>query len=301
MKLINGEVRIETTNLCNAKCIICPREKLTRPLTTMDMQHFNKLVAEAKSLGAESISIFGYGEPLLDKGIADKIKLCTDFGLETFITTNASLLDIEVAHAILEAGLTHIRFSVHGVHKNYEKVHGLDYNNTQRNIANFIAINKIKFKHQCKVSMSCIPLNGESVEFFREQFEGAVDWLEIWKPHNWTDGKEFRQIKRIKKSCGRPFNGPVQINADGKAMICCFDYDAKLTVGNTHDNTIEEILKGEKFSEIRNKHADGNLLGLICETCDQLNENDDPLLYSSRDPNKTIGTTSSTKFKIGEQ
>ena len=83
-------------------------------------------------------------------------------------------------------------------------------------------------------------------------------------------------------------------------MVCCFDFNAKLTVGDTRKNTIEEILKGKEFSEIRNKHADGNLTGLICETCDQLNEDDDPLLYSSRDPDKQIGTTSSTKFKIGE-
>ena len=195
MKLINPEVRVENTNRCNARCSICPRDKLTRPLATMDMQLFNKLIAEVKVMGAETISIFGYGEPLLDKTITDKIQLCTDFGLETFITTNASLLDIDVATNILKAGLTHIRFSVHGVHGNYENIHGLNYNNTQRNIANFIAINNIKFQHQCKVSMSCIPLSGETVDFFREQFESSVDWLEIWKPHNWTDGKRFRDIK----------------------------------------------------------------------------------------------------------
>ena len=303
MKLINPEVRIENTNSCNAKCIICPREKMTRPLMTMNMRYFRELVDEVKAMGAKTISIFGYGEPLLDKGLASKIQYCTDKRLQTFITTNASLLTTTKSDDILNAGLSHIRFSVHGTYHNYKKVHGLDFMPTLRNIRNFICMNDDKYNHRCKVSMSVIPLHNETVDYIRGFWEPVVDWLEIWKPHNWTDGKDFRKVKQTKKrkkTCGRPFNGPLQINSDGKVMVCCFDYDAKLTVGNTRTHTLEEILKGEKFSEIRRKHADGNLKGLICETCDQLNENDDPLLYSSRDSSRQIGMTSSTKFKIGE-
>jgi len=103
-----------------------------------------------------------------------------------------------------------------------------------------------------------------------------------------------------KKTCGRPLNGPIQINADGKMMVCCFDFDGKLTVGDTYKDSIADILKGDKFNEIREKHRTGNHTGTICEMCDQLNEDDDPLIYSSRDPDREIGKTSSTKFKLKE-
>jgi len=39
-KLEHPEVRIETTNHCNAACVMCPREKMTRPKTTMSIDHF---------------------------------------------------------------------------------------------------------------------------------------------------------------------------------------------------------------------------------------------------------------------
>lgn len=287
--LLNPELRIENTNLCNAKCVICPREKMTRKLEVMPTEHFENLVKQACSLGTEMISIFGYGEPLMDSEIVDKLKLARNF--TTFITTNASLLTTDLSIKLLNAGLNKIRFSVHGWDKNYEKVHGLNYETTKHNIENFVRINK-----NCHVSYSVIPMFGESVEEIKDMYQGCE--LEIWKPHNWTDGRAFRGARQRKLTCGRPFNGPVQINADGKIMVCCFDYDGKMIVGDTYKDSIEDIVKGDRFNAIREAHREGNLKGLPCETCDQLNIGDNPLLYSTIE--QGIGKTSSIKFKLRE-
>ena len=300
MKLINPEVRIETTSLCQANCTICPRDKMTRRKCTMSNEHFRRLVDESISLGANEISLFGYGEPLMDKMLWIKLVHCFDMG--TNITTNAALLDKNASNILITSGLKRIRFSAHGFGKNYENVHkGLRWNEFLNNINGFIETNE-KFGHSCITEVSVIPMHGETVEEIRNFWEPMVDFLEIWKPHNWTDGKKFRPTARKKKTCGRPFRGPVQINADGMMMVCCFDYDAKLTVGNTHENSIQEILGGEKFQKIREAHRTGNLDGLICQTCDQLNiEEQSPLLYSNRDPEMKIGKTSSTKFNLEVQ
>jgi radical SAM protein with 4Fe4S-binding SPASM domain len=266
----------------------------------MSNRHFNSLVDQAKELGADTISVFGYGEPLLDLGIINKVAYCTKLGLDTFITTNASLLQVDMATMLLRAGLKKIRFSCHGVYKNYDKVHKpLRFEDTIRNITNFISKNRVKFHSQCRTAMSVIPMHGESVEEIRKFWDNAMDELEIWRPHNWTDGKGFRDLtKKRKKTCGRPYKGPVQINSDGNMMVCCFDYDAKMTVGNTHTSTIEEILKSDRFRFVRKCHDNGTLGNLPCSTCDQLNIGDDPLLYSSVDKACSIGRTSSTKFNL---
>ncbi len=298
MKLINPEVRIENTNACNASCIICPREKMTRPKAFMDQAHFENLVDQAKDLGATLISVFGYGEPLLDKGILNKIQYCTDQGLETFITTNASLLNLNMAYKLLDAGLSQIRFSVHGLAIYYRAVHrGLEYKDVIRNIANFAAINR-QDKIGCRTQVSVIPLNNEPIDLIKSAWDGFE--LEIWEPHNWTDGRNYRVVKKDKKTCGRPHRGPVQINADGKMMVCCFDFDAKLTVGDTYKNTIKEILKSDAFNSIREKHETGDLKGLICDTCDQLTDYN-ALIYSNIDPDCKMDTTSSAKFALCEE
>jgi len=266
----------------------------------MPEEHFEYLVDQAKDIGAETISIFGYGEPLMDKEVVKKVQYCTDKDLDTFITTNGSLLTLDLAEQLLKAGLTHLRFSVHGLYDGYERVHrGLNFDTVFRNISNFKARSAIKYQGRCRVSISVIPLNGETIEQLVMTWKGFE--LEIWKPHNWAGSRQYRKLSgKRKKTCGRPFNGPVQINADGSMMVCCFDYDAHMTMGNTYKNTIEEILKGEPFEFIRKKHMEGNHVGVPCETCDQLNIGDSPLLYSTVDPTLEIGKTSSTKFKWKE-
>jgi sulfatase maturation enzyme AslB (radical SAM superfamily) len=266
----------------------------------MSREHFMDLTQQAKNLGATSIALLGYGEPLMDGGLIRKIRYVTNMGMDSFITTNASLLTEEKTELLLGAGLKKIRFSVHGVEKNYEKVHrNLKWETVFDNIIDFLVINEIDFNHQCTVAMSVIPMHQECPYYFRYLWENKVDELEVWRPHNWTEGRSFRHTQRMKKTCGRPFSGPVQIQADGKMIVCCFDFNGLMEVGDTHKNTIEEILKGSAFNMVRAKHEIGNLEGLPCETCDQLNiEEESPLLYSNVDPECEVGKTSSIKFKL---
>jgi len=302
MILKNKEVRVETTNACNANCTICSRDKLSRPITTMSTNNFREIVAEAADMGAEVISPFGFGEPLIDKGIADKVHFCTDNNLDTFLTTNSSLLDAKASTELMDAGLTHIRFSAHGFYENYNNVHrGLNFDTFHRNTFRFIRDSD----GLVTVSVSVIPMHRESVEEIVDFWKPGriVDYLEIWKPHNWTSAKNYRgNTVQRKKTCGRPFNGPLQINADSTVMVCCFDYNGNMTVGDLKKESIEDVLKGAKFEAIREKHRTGNLKGLPCDTCDQLNlGNGNPLLYSNRDPDRNTNCTSSTKFQLKER
>ena len=303
MKLINKEIRIETVNSCNARCIMCPRENLTRPAAMMSNWDFITLISEARELGANFVSVFGYGEPLIDSTLDSKLQYCTNLGIGTFITTNGSLLSPQAAISLLNAGLSKIRFSVHGIGETYNKVHrGLDFGKTMDNIGNFLELNNTKYDHACYTYVTVMPQHGETIEEIRDFWETEVDELEIWKPHNWVYGQDYREItEKRKRTCGRPHSGPVQILADGKMIVCCYDFDGKMVVGDTNKQSIEEILKGDEFERIRKKHETGDLEGLPCEICDQLNEyKESPLLYSSVDKDRKIGLTSSTKFNLEE-
>jgi len=268
----------------------------------MGIDHFRYLVVQAAAMGAKEISPFGYGEPMLDKDIVAKVQVISDMDMESFITTNGSLLGITKGFDLIKAGLSHIRFSVHGTGSAYEEVHkGLKWEKTRGNIMTFLKANAKK-GHPVKADISFIPMGLFTDADIRTVVCGwqraGVDDVEVWKPHNWVDSKDYRPTVRKLKTCGRPARGPVQINTDGKMMVCCFDFDATMTVGDTYKDTIEDILKGETFQWIREKHETGNLDGLICESCDQLNEGDSPLIFSTVDERRESGRTSSTKFRL---
>lgn len=302
MRLINPEVRIETTSKCNSNCIMCPRDSMTRGKVTMSFDHFKRLAQESKKLGAETIALFGFGEPLMDGTIAEKVALVSTIGMEPIFTTNASLLTEAKTHALLDAGLKQIRFSVHGLSDTYEKTHiGLSWHVTFKNIINFISMSM----GQCVTNVSVIPMHGESLDEIKDLWLPLVDYLEVWRPHSWAGLKKYRNPQQKIKTCGRPSSGPIQINADGTMIVCCFDVNGVMIIGNTYENTIAEILNGERLAKIVNAHANGDMAGLLCCDCDQLNcytEEDYPLLFSNRDKSRRINTTSSTKFNlIGEK
>lgn len=299
-KLICKELRIENTNRCNGHCLICPREKLTRPLATMDMADYCEIIDEAIELGITDVSIFGFGEPTIDKGLPDKVAYATRAGLTTHITTNGSLLSVFLAHALIDAGLKNIRFSIHSsVPMKYAKVHrGLDWLEVWRNFGNFVALNKQK-GHNCTVHLTCIPVFDETVEEIRATWEKATDYLEIWRPHNWGQGRGYRPIAPRRKTCGRPFSGPLQVQVDGTVIPCCFLTNSELVLGNVKNDSLYNILTGPAYEALREAHRVGNVSGYPCETCDQLNaESDGVLLYSNRDPEKKLNRLSTSKQDV---
>jgi hypothetical protein len=202
-----------------------------------------------------------------------------------------------MAKSLLDAGLTHIRFSVHAIKaKDYEKVHrGLNASDKDRNIGNFMAMNR----GRCKVHVTTMPLNGESVEQFKIRWADA-DYLEVWKPHNWASGRKFRQSDRRERvMCMRCFTGPIQILSDGTMVLCCFDFDGKLSIGNTHYHSITSILGGSALQNYRQLHKAQTLSGLICEKCDQRFVYDEsPLLYSNEQEGRELNKTSITKTDL---
>jgi len=266
----------------------------------MDTYFFKQLVKQSKKLGATTISVFGFGEPLIDQNLAGKIKICSDQKLDTFITTNGSLCTWTRMYDLFSAGLSHVRFSVHGIENTYSQAHkGLKWDTTITNIFSAITLRNRIFP-ECKISVTVIPMSGEDPDTFKAWELVGVDYLEIWKPHNWATQKEYReQTPERRKGCFRPFRGPLQIQWDGRVIPCCFLTDAEVILGDAHKQTLREILEGQAYREFREKHRVGDLTGLPCETCDQLNiEQENPLLYSSRDKDRNINTTSSLKFNL---
>lgn len=298
-KLINFEVRIENTNFCNAKCIPCPRERMTRPKATMGRGYFCNLVEQAYKLGATAIGAFGYGEPLIDPGIVEKIDYISRRGMESHITTNGSLLSDSTIDGLLDAGLSHIRFSVHAITpKTYGMVHrGLDWFTVTKRICNFVEKNKA-LGNPCTTHMTCIPMCGETVDEVREIWEPLCDYLEIWRPHNWVTGRAYR-IGDFTKKCNRPFSGPVQIQADGNVIPCCFLTNGEVVLGNAFTHNLKDVLEGDKYRQFQQAHSNGTLQELPCNVCDQkLVLPESPLLYSNRDPDMEINKTSTCKIAI---
>ena len=285
-RLQHPEVRYEVTDHCNAHCIMCPREKHDRAHGIMDQELYERSIDEVVGLGAEQVVLTGFGEPMLDRKLEDKIRYAKAKGLRTYIITNGSALTEKRAYLLLQAGLDEMRVSFYGMGVDtYNAVmRGLDYDKTVKGLMQFLAI-RDTLKIPCKVMLSylVLPENRKDTDAFRAFWEPKVDYIEIWKPHNFGDGKAYRQRSGVKKSCGRPDNGPLQIQWDGTVIPCCYDYNNQIQLGNAFEDSVPDILRGDKYQALRDAHSKGEFWKFpYCDQCDQLLEHSDALVYTNR-------------------
>jgi MoaA/NifB/PqqE/SkfB family radical SAM enzyme len=313
MQLKNPEVRIEPTNLCNYTCIMCPRDTHDRDKGYMPMPFYRSVVDEVKMMGAKQITLVNFGEPFIDPTLEDKIKYATDLGLRTYIITNASLFHLQSQSAFakesgekmtkieaaVRAGLTEIRLSFYGADKEqYEKImRGGKFEQVEKNIQMAIEMrNKYgleitspttkKTIKSPEISMFFLEFGKEEtspqMNQFLEYTQNFADYIEVWKPHNFGNGRDYRELKAEKKTCGRPASGPIQINWKGIVVPCCYDYNEEIPLGNVAMMTVEEMLKGPAYEKLRESHETGKFdMVPYCDKCDQLCERNNALIIST--------------------
>lgn len=278
------EVHIENTNACDAHCIMCPREKMTRKIGFMDYDLFCKIIDQIISTwGVDSIHLHGFGEPLLDRELPEKIAYAKKNGMrDTYIVTTASRLTEEMTVKLLNSGLDRMKISISGVTKeSYEKIHeGLAYEEVEENILRFLSIRKRMNKKNPSLIMQFLPQDEnryEEEDFFKKWGQlidcQNGDRLAKFGLHNWVKGKSYRDTHSFalkRRSCGWPFR-VMQILWNGDVVPCCYDFNGEMVMANLKKCSVEEAWNSPLFKEFRALHLAGEFKELaLCNECDQL-------------------------------
>ena len=117
-----GKVYLEPTNACNLACSTCVRHAWDEPEGFMEWTTFEAVVdglttaraARPADQAPPAIAFMGLGEPLLHPRFLDMVRLVKERGLRAEVTTNALLLDDQLAAGLLEAGLDQLVVSIDG-------------------------------------------------------------------------------------------------------------------------------------------------------------------------------------------
>lgn len=303
----NSDIRVEVCTACNYDCNICCRSEFSRSIETQSTVFFRETLEKvmADTDQYELITFSGFGEPLMDPEFEKKVAVAHDLGFETTLRTNGYLLTPDKFKRLDELGMQSVRVSFYGMTEaSYNTIHKPPKGSFERVKKYLQDICATRRNTQLLMTLSVVEGANESdVAAWIEQWEPIADSVEVWRPHNWVDGQSFRKLTDIKrKTCGRPFNGPLQIQVDGTINMCCFDFNGKLLLGDLKTQSLEEIFQGEAFLKLRTCHQEGDFVGkgYICEVCDQLNANkEDVLIYSSNfSIEERVEMTSTTYTKL---
>jgi hypothetical protein len=271
---------IENTNLCNAECVMCPRELLSRKRGFMDFGLFEKIIREVSGLKRKPVThLHGFGEPMLDKLLPERIRLAKACGIKhTYIVSNASLLSPEMSRKIIAAGLDKMKISFYGTdEESYNNtMKRLDFKVTFQNVKDFLRIRKEMKRRHPRLILQYLPTetNQARTDEFRALWEPLIDKqagdrLNVATLHNYGGGRAYNRMrKKIVSVCYFPWTS-MSVLWDGRVVTCCMDSNGVQVLGDLNSQTVKEVWMGPVLTGVRDDFRKLRYDAYpVCRTCD---------------------------------
>jgi len=268
-------VAIEVTAACNARCIMCPRHEMDRPMRPMDLTLFRKIVDECAALGVREIALNGYGEifTMRPERYREYIGYVRTRAprVRVIVNTNAHGMDEAAARFLVESGVHTVHTDVDGATAGtFERIRKhLSLARVEANIQRLVAIRQdLRARRPTvRVGMIAMPENRHEIPAFLEKWQGKVDFVEIDGLHNRVAGIDPELVFNQRSACFEPWHR-LNIWTDGHAVLCCEDWNGTHVVGDAHAQTVREIWHGVPLQAARRTHRTGQGESIaLCATC----------------------------------
>jgi len=269
---------IETTNICNLRCPMCPRtilidQEAFSPLGRITREDFARIIDEGTAHGVRSIKMNYLGEPMAHRDVAWQVGYAKKKGvLDVMMNSNATLLNKKMAQDLLEAGLDNLFVSFDAISPDLfaDRRAGTTIGRVIDNVYNFVKLRNSKYPHvQIRISMVMY-----KEKKWLEQFEGLkVMWRDLvdavgygfYSERDIEQQGEFPEVPGF--WCAQPFQR-MFLKYNGNVTICCTDDKDEVIVGNWRNQKLYDIWNGQPYKEIRRLHATGNYYKMaICRKC----------------------------------
>ncbi len=287
------QIALELSNMCNAKCIICPLfqgndqvDKNIRKPMNMTYALFKKAVHEIKDWCPDSVIFLNmFGEPLLDPDFCKKLELLNELELanNVYLQTNGALLSDEIAYSILKNNVGTVVPCFDGADKEtFEKIRcGISFEKALQNITSFVNLrNELKFPTRIALQHVVTPTNQNQHKKCYDLFKPILkqqDVLNIQTATAWSSLAlrnltclDF-QKEQVGFTCDMLENTMIVLS-DGNVCACCHDYNLKLgSMGDLNTYSMQEIWNSQKYAALIQSISKGNkFLKTPCTECTYL-------------------------------
>lgn len=269
-------VQIETVRACNAACTMCPLETSPTPRRNMSDETFDLVVqriAEMPSIPA--LSVFGLGEPLMDKKIVRRVRALNQLKPPTInLVSNGALMTKADAESLIDAGVTYVVFSIESVDAaTFEAIRlNLKLSETLTGIRSFIdARNRMAPNLPIRLAFTYSRENIHQYEQFRAYWlpllKEGIDCISLIPVHSF--GKFSLYSTDNHGPCYQMFTD-MHIRADGVVSLCCIDVESEYRIGDIRHHSLTDIYNCDQIKEDRHRHLLGRRHEMkLCAECDQ--------------------------------
>jgi len=222
---------IETTNLCNMRCQMCPRTTLmTRSNEELPMEIYNRVIEQIRPWTLKEwdkwqdfvelhygidrnemsenhfflyvipkvIQLHGYGSPLLDKHIVKRVERLTMRGIPSYFSCNPSnigIRGIERDVAVFEAGLDYCKYSIESVDdQTHKEIRGQASNFTDAYIGILYLLNeKVKRNLSTTIVITMLDLGRPNQDEEWAKLQEKFDGLDVYLYFKSEDQQWYRE------------------------------------------------------------------------------------------------------------
>jgi MoaA/NifB/PqqE/SkfB family radical SAM enzyme len=273
-------VDMDVVSQCNARCVMCSVDFDRRGRVSMSDELFDRIAAELSEHAdrIERVGLAVNSEPLLDLGLAGKVRNLKDAGIrKTYFSTNASLLSPERGRALLEAGLDVTYISIDSLRRErFEAIRrGLSFDTVYANAVEYVRLKReIRPEAVVRIQMTVHDANRSEVEAFVRHWEpllGGNDEIVVSHAYCWSDNKRVPGTLELPEANSVPcivLWSSIVICADGRVSLCCRDAGSEVVLGDVSRQSIGDIWRGEPLARVRRAHLEGRRAGLpLCDGC----------------------------------
>jgi len=275
-------VHVETTNVCNLRCIHCPHNDIYAAVPDyspeyMPMELWKTIVDEVSQFNG-ALRITPDGEPML-KNFVEQVDYALTKGVNTFtFNTHVMFLEKQNLEVLLQPTETKVvvEVSLDGFFKQtYEgiRLRG-DYNRILGNIFKFIRERDRRKRDNVKLMVSIVQqpeVDDEELYLFDKFWSQIVDKVII---RNYVDTKGLTPKKDIDSReietrwpCLVVFTRMV-VTYDGRVRFCPDDWQKSTSMGKIDgENSLQRIWQSSEFKALRQSHLDGSFAHPTCKSC----------------------------------
>jgi len=268
--------------MCNLTCFMCIRQKMTRKKGTMSVPDFKLICSNLNiilnSSSEKLVSTNGFGEPLIDKRLHEKISHLKRYkNTKIRILSSGIGLSEDISKKLINSGLDEIIFSFYGSNSfAYKTIHGFNYfDQALSNIITFAEINKA-LGNAAKIMVETINFENELTETNKSESALLRKLLEsqdiVVKESKslikWWDTKNQKKLDFQCPVVDGFRKSILQITWEGDLIPCCNDYDATIKFGNLKYQSIDSIMQTQKFKsfckDLRAKNYEKHQICMDC-------------------------------------
>jgi hypothetical protein len=274
-------INFEITAACDARCIHCPRLDMDRPMKPMPMELFRRMIDQAAELRVSELCPNGYGEictmPMRMVEPYFRHMRAAPWRFKIIINTNGYRMNEDRARLFIEHGVHLVNVTIDGATAaTAEAIRvGLEFDRIEANVKNLLNMRNAAGKRypKVRVGMVAMPQTLPEAGQFLNRWRGTADFVGLGGFSSRASSVSIASAgelapNRPATACVLPFRD-LNVWADGKAVLCCEDWNEEFVVGDLNTETIAEVWHGSRMTAAREQHLahNGHRVAL-CARCD---------------------------------